>query len=374
MGLIKQLFFGVLGFLWAFAGAQAQVLETYGVTPNSSEGGSWFNPKVAYEVELSASTYPLANFSIEAPAETTLFLEGRLWMATEKDTLIYISLRQMEEIVGKKEFLLTLFTPKAKGERIALKKVLNLPSTQVLSSGETTLGGPLPRLVYGPEIRDFYFVSLLIILFLVALYRLAYPYLLSALLQPVSVLSAEDFSDSGSLQKFFSFDILSYLFIVSMMVAQLALMVGVVFRPQQLTEQVGIEYSSLILVWIGGSALVFLLIVGKFVGIRLVSYFFDLGKVDFAHFFYLLRLIVLGVALVSAGIAFFVVNDFGRMSILLPYFIQGIFWVYLAAIFALFLIMMNRLSFKKYHLFTYLCIAELVPFLILSKWVSAWLF
>jgi hypothetical protein len=31
--------------------------------------------------------------------------------------------------------------------------------------------------------------------------------------------------------------------------------------------------------------------------------------------------------------------------------------------------MMNRLNFKKYHLFTYLCIAEIVPFLVLTKWI-----
>ena len=49
--------------------------------------------------------------------------------------------------------------------------------------------------------------------------------------------------------------------------------------------------------------------------------------------------------------------------------LQVFFWLYLIGITGLFLIMMNRLSFKKYHLFTYLCIAELVPFLILAKWI-----
>ncbi|GAB2477868.1 DUF4271 domain-containing protein [Algoriphagus taiwanensis] len=371
---MRRLLFAIFGFLWSTLGTHAQVLETYEVTQNNSEGGSLLNPKVAYEFALSSSSFPYSNFAIEAAAESTLFLDGRLWMTTERDTLVLISLKQIEKIAGSEDFKLIIFTPKAKGDWVSVQKVLNLPQHTEEVDGDEISSAPIPRASYGAEIRDFFFVSLLIILFLVALYRLAYPYLLSALLQPVSVLSAEDFSDSGSLQKFFSFDILSYLFIVSLMVAQLLLMIGVVFRPQQLMAQVGMEYSSLILIWIGLSFLVFLSIVIKFVGIRLISYFFDLTKVDFAHFFYLLRLIVLGVALIAAGMAFFVVNDFGRMGQMLPYFIKGIFWVYLAAILALFLIMMNRLSFKKYHLFTYLCIAELVPFLILSKWVSAWLF
>lgn len=371
---MKRLLFAIFGFLWSILVTHAQVLETYEVTQNSSEGGSMLNPKVAYEFALSSSSFPYSNFAIEAAAESTLFLDGRLWMTTERDTLILISLNQIEKIAGNTDFKLVIFTPKAKGDRVFVQKVLRLPQNIDQVRGDEISLAPIPRASYGADIRDFFFVSLLIILFLVALYRLAYPYLLSALLQPVSVLSAEDFSDSGSLQKFFSFDILSYLFIVSLMVAQLLLMIGVVFRPQLLIEQVGLEYASLILIWVGLSFLVFLSIIVKFVGIRLISYFFDLSKVDFAHFFYLLRLIVLGVALISAGVAFFVVNDFGKMGQMLPFFIKGIFWVYLAAIFALFLIMMNRLSFKKYHLFTYLCIAELVPFLILAKWVSAWLF
>jgi hypothetical protein len=48
---------------------------------------------------------------------------------------------------------------------------------------------------------------------------------------------------------------------------------------------------------------------------------------------------------------------------------QGFFWVYLFGVLGLFLIMMSRLNFKKYHLFTYLCLAEIVPFLVLAKWI-----
>jgi hypothetical protein len=58
------------------------------------------------------------------------------------------------------------------------------------------------------------------------------------------------------------------------------------------------------------------------------------------------------------------------LEMVLDQMISGFFWFYLLGVVGLFFIMMNRLSFKKYHLFTYLCIAELVPFLILAKWIS----
>ncbi|MCZ8134640.1 MAG: DUF4271 domain-containing protein, partial [Algoriphagus sp.] len=96
---------------------------------------------------------------------------------------------------------------------------------------------------------------------------------------------------------------------------------------------------------------------------------FDMGKSDFAHFFYLLRLIVFGFAIVILISLFFVINDYSSLKTVFGILIQAFFWFYIIGVMGLFVIMMNRLSFKKYHLFTYLCIAEIVPFLILSKWM-----
>jgi hypothetical protein len=62
-------------------------------------------------------------------------------------------------------------------------------------------------------------------------------------------------------------------------------------------------------------------------------------------------------------------NEFSAMKNALSFSFSTFFWIYILGVAGLFLIMMNRLSFKKYHLFAYLCIAELVPFLILSKWI-----
>jgi hypothetical protein len=57
------------------------------------------------------------------------------------------------------------------------------------------------------------------------------------------------------------------------------------------------------------------------------------------------------------------------LKIVYTYLMKGFFWLYAFGILGLFLLMMNRLDFKKYHLFTYLCLAEIVPFLVLCKWI-----
>ncbi len=123
------------------------------------------------------------------------------------------------------------------------------------------------------------------------------------------------------------------------------------------------------IVWLVGGLALLILTILKFVGIKIIAYLFDLGRLEFPHFFYLLRLVVIGSFSLILISAFIMMNEFSMLRNAIELSFTGFFWVYIAGIIGLFLIMMNRLGFKKYHLFTYLCIAELVPFLILAKMV-----
>ncbi|WP_332911690.1 DUF4271 domain-containing protein [Algoriphagus boritolerans] len=160
-----------------------------------------------------------------------------------------------------------------------------------------------------------------------------------------------------------------FLFIVGMMISEASVLCLVVFKKDWLETWIGLDYSSLVLIWLLGAFGVLFLTIVKFMGIRVISYLFDLGKAEFSHFFYLLRLIVFGSTLLILFGTYFVFNDYQGLESVFYILISGLFWGYIIGVLGLFLIMMNRLSFKKYHLFTYLCIAELIPFLILSKWI-----
>lgn len=360
-----------LSLLWISFGTSAQVLENYDDDQKLSKITSWMGSESQMNYSLDLSTYPLANLALKIPAECTLFMDGKLWFIAERDTLVFSSLKDLSAEFGKKKVELILVGGELTSENVSIKKVLEKPSSAKVANTqveESTIL-PLPRRKYINEFADFYFVSLFVILFILALYKIAYPYLLAVLLQPLSVINAEDFSDSGSLQKFFSFDIQLYLFIVSMMISQVILTTGIIFKPTQVGELIDLDFISLLVAWLGMTVFVHILTIVKFIAIRIISYLFDLGKTDFAHFFYLLRMLVFSVSLVSIATAFLMVNDFSLLETSYSKFVSGLFWIYLFAVLGLFLIMMSKLSFKKYHLFTYLCIAELVPFLILSKWI-----
>ncbi len=355
-------------FILLSLGAKAQVLENYDGLWKSAREESWLGDNDQIELQVDLAYFPESDLRIKLPSKSTVFIEGKLWRLTTGDTVFFRSLKEFQDEFGKDTITFTVVSPNLGARNASIKKVLGrsgLDDAVVVDPQ----GNPLNSRFVPQPVKDFYFTALFIILFFLALYKLAYPYLLAVMLQPLSVINAEDFSDSGNLQKFFSFDIIFYILIVAMMMSQGVVTSLVVFRREWLETWIGLDYSSLLAMWLGGAFAILVLTIFKFVGIKFVSYLFDLGKAEFSHFFYLLRLIVFGSSAVLLVGAYFVSNDFSGLESALSLLLLGFFWFYIFGVLGLFLIMMNRLSFKKYHLFTYLCIAELVPFLVLAKWI-----
>lgn len=348
----------------------AQVLENYeGKWSNSTEQ-SVLGSIVQKQVTLAANTFPQSFFRFKVPGNSTLFVDGRLWDMIQNDTTFFIATSEFKKEFGKDSLLITVVSDKFKLRNFDLeiaKVARNRVEEKQVNFGAKLMAFEKRQLVQ--PMKDFIAVSLLIILMLLGIYRRIYPYLLGVLLQPLSVIKAEDFSESGGLQKVFSFDIIYFLFLLAMIIAH-SLVVGIViFRPDWIEIWGGLTSLSLLSLWIITSFLLLAVTILKFSVIKLIVYLFELGKSEFAHFFYLLRLISFGFGFVLLATTFLVINDISELEIVFTQLIQVVFWAYLVGVFGLFLIMMNRLNFKKYHLFTYLCLSEIIPFLVLTKWV-----
>jgi len=368
--LLMRSLFLLFFFLFSSAWATAQVLENYEGEWSSSVEQSLVGSIGQKQVKLAVNPFPQSFFQFEVPANSTVFVDGKLWVLTSNDTTFFVATNSLKQEFGRDSLLVTVVSDKIRlGEfGLTITKVAKNEKEEKALSGEDPFFALEKRTVVQP-LKDFIAVSLLSILALAAVYRRAYPYLLGVLLQPLSVIKAEDFSESGGLQKVFSLDILFFLFLVSMMLAQSLLTGIVLFRPDWFGIGENLTSLSLINYWVIASFLLLILTILKFSAIKLISYLFDLGKSEFAHFFYLLRLITFGFAFVLVVTTFFTINEFFELKLVFSQLMKGVFWVYLLGVLGLFLIMMNRLNFKKYHLFTYLCIAEIVPFLVLTKWI-----
>lgn len=363
--LFKILLFS---FLLVSFFVEAQVLQDYQNSWEKGEGETWIRPNDRLILDVDLNTFPLANIYFDFPEKSVVFIGEKLWIYTKADTSFSRPISDLTKEFGVDNFHLTVFKKGIQLEDAHVRKVLRPETTSGLDVQSKDLAGENRRF-NRQEIRDFFYVAVLTILLILAIYKVAYPYLFSSIIRPDSLITAEDFSDSGSLQKFFSSDVLFYLLMVNLLTSLVGVIGLIFYRQEWLITWFGMDFNSLMIIWSLGALGFFLFTILKFIGIRIIAYLFDLGKLEFAHFFYLLRLVVIGIAAFVLVIAFFLVNEFSAAKEAIGLSLSVFFWLYIAGIAGLFLIMMNRLSFKKYHLFTYLCIAELVPFLIMAKWV-----
>ncbi|PZX59708.1 uncharacterized protein DUF4271 [Algoriphagus ratkowskyi] len=360
----------IIIFLLCYAvGQQAytQVLEDY--NPNWTEGEreTWFSSNDRLILDLDLDNFPLAYFSFEFPDHSVVFLGEKLWFFTDQDTAFTARVGELKKEFSRDQVNLTVFKNGISSDNASVKKILKIESSDLSMIEEGFLSEK--RKIDRQGIRDFFIIGLFVSLLLIALYKLAYPFIFAMMIKPISLLNAEDFSGSGSLQRFFSLDILFYVFIVNMLLSLMMVTGFVVFRHEWLEARLELNFTTLLILWIAGAFFLLLLTIFKFTAIKTMSYLFDLGKLEFPHFFYLLRLVVISTITLIVVCLFFLLNEFSQIKMALELSFAGFFWIYILGILALFLIMVNRLGFKKYHLFTYLCIAELVPFLILAKLV-----
>ncbi|MEB2776141.1 DUF4271 domain-containing protein [Algoriphagus sp. D3-2-R+10] len=345
----------------------SQVLEDYNSKWQEGERETWFSSNDRLVLDLDLETFPLAYFSFAFPDHSVVFIGEKLWFFTDQDTAFTEQVGNLKRVFSGDQVSLTVFKDGISSTQASVKKILESEASESSINEEGLLSEK--RSFDRQSIRDFFVVGLLISLLLITLYKLAYPFIFAMMIKPVSLLNAEDFSESGSLQKFFSADILLYVVIVNMLLS-LAMVTGmVVFRQEWLEARIVLNFNTLIILWLGGALLIFILTILKFTAIKILSYLFDLGKLEFPHFFYLLRIVFIATIALILVCAFFLLNEFSLINTALELTFTGFFWIYILGIIGLFLIMVNRLGFKKYHLFTYLCIAELVPFLILAKLV-----
>lgn len=359
-----------LSFLLFFAlGQQAfsQVLEDYSSKWQEGERETWFSSNDRLILDLDAESFPLAYFSFEFPDHSVVFVGEKLWFFTDQDTAFTEQVGEFKKEFSNDQINLTVFKNGISTDKASVRKILK-PEALKSTVNEARLLAER-RSFDRQNIRDFFMVGFLICLLLITFYKLAYPFIFAMMVKPISLLNAEDFSESGSLQKFFSADVLFYVFIVNMLLSLAMVTSVVIFRQQWLEVRIDLSFNTLILLWLGGAFCLLVLTILKFSAIKILSYLFDLGKLEFPHFFYLLRLVVIATISLILICTFFLLNEFSMLKSALEISFMGFFWLYVIGIIGLFLIMVNRLGFKKYHLFTYLCIAELVPFLILAKLV-----
>jgi hypothetical protein len=356
--------------LLQFNAVQSQVIENYDSKIDVQKGSGLFSKDERAIVGIDIFSFPQSSFRFKIPGGSSVFLGNKLWFFANKDTAFQIyqtELKDQFELHQVREVNLSVLNNSPKHDEISVLKGIFQEGTEEEYISKTAGLDFSKREI--SDFNDFYTIAIIIILFLFAVFKVIFPVVLGFIAKPQTVFTAEDFSETGSLQKFFTADVLFYLLLINLGIALICMLIWKVSGNPDFFSFTNADINGLILYWfIGSIALIFFSVL-KFLFLKVMVSIFDLKKFEFAHFFYLLRIISISLFLVMGFSIYFFFNDQSYLFRVLEISKVSFFWIYLLGVLYMFVIAVNRTSFKNYHLFAYICTAELIPFLILSKMV-----
>ncbi|MBW3467741.1 DUF4271 domain-containing protein [Arthrospiribacter ruber] len=364
----KYSLLAILVFFNFYTQAFSQVIENYDSRLFENQEKGLLKLNYTSQVTLDLGNFPQSSMRFAVPGGTSVFMNDKLWFYAEGDTVVIERVQDLKDFFGIKsntdvEFialsavnrLSDLSVKKGYFDQLATEDIPN--DTDVLDLGKRK----------SSSFGDFYLSGLVIILFLVAIFKLIFPVVLKFFISPKTLVTGEDFSEAGIFQKFFSIDVIFYLLMLSLLLMLNISLAAYVMEVPIYTKVTAGGLNSLFFYWILGAAAIVLLFILKFIFLKSMVAVFDLGKYEFSHFFYLLRLLSLSLFMVTLIVTYFFINDQSLILEVVRSMSWVFFWVYLVGIAYLFIILVNRVPFKNYHLFAYICTAELIPFLVIAK-------
>lgn len=340
----------------------AQVLVNYDSAIYENVSNSWGKKNESVSVIVDANQFPDASWRIKIPAGTSLFFNNDLWEYYPRDTVLLISNQATVPFKGEQGKLeITAFKRGISAEDFSLKKgYFNMVVK------EKALGNVLTKR-NRDEIRDFFFIALIAILFLIAIFRAFFPAIFGIFWNPRSVFSIEDIWESSSFSKIYSAELLFYLVLINMSTGLLVVLVihglGIDFYGMGLDGEV----EKLVFGWLIFSLLLTIITFFKFIWLGTGAFLFNLKKIAFPHFFYLLK--VRGFALFITICMLLVVYANNWLSLYehFSYMYYTFIIIYSLGLIGLTIWLYKKNGFNNYHLFSYLCTSELIPFLVICK-------
>lgn len=343
---------------------QAQVLENYNPKIVIEHKYELVPSPVMAKVSLNLKDYPMASFQLEFPEQAAVFLGEKLWLYASSDTSFIIPLAQLKAAIGEnaKSIPMRVYKKGVADGEVSIKK-------GVFTQGEPVKEGKdaaVEQLREKDPVKDFLILAFVVVLALVALFKVTYPMVFQSALRPVSLFQ-EEFSDSSGGMKLFSSDVIFYMLVFSMLMSLFAFSFLHFAGIGLLSEYFGEGLNALLLIWLSGAMIFMVMSFLKYLWIKIFAMVYHLDKIDFSQFFYMVKSLMLVLLILYVVIMGFYLQGYTAMDEMMNYAICAFLVVYLVGIFRLFYLMLKKVPFKSYHLFSYLCSSELVPFLVIVK-------
>lgn len=346
----------------------SQVFENYDEHMSFLPTTQFYMRSEGVQLEVDIHSFPLSALHVRLPRGSSLFIDKVLWVQTERDTLLRLPLQELRT---------TLMSENPTAELTVYKKGIGLNEVSVRKVGPQSSSIQEQASVqsltssYAPRAREvfpaFFFTALTVLLLLGALFRMIHPVVFPLFLNPRYLFSSEEFSEGGSFTKFFTNALLYYLLLLNM----LLMLVFMTVSNYLAIAPMGLSFSNDInhyfFLWIAGTLILMVASILKVIWLRINVYVFGIAKFEIPHFLYILRVLSLSILLIACVMIVGIANEYSHIEYLVVFFLKGFVWLYILALVVLGALMRKRLAFKNYHLFSYICTSELIPFLVISR-------
>jgi hypothetical protein len=212
--------------------------------------------------------------------------------------------------------------------------------------------------------RDFVITIVLIMfIFLISTARLN-PRLSSDYFSIPKIFSLRETDDDDQLyNRLTSGNILFYLFTSIV----LAFFIMVISQFKGIGVSINTEgYFTSLLTWLKLSAIIFGFLFAKMIIIFLAASLFGVRDISGFHFFNFTRLLLVSIGILSLVIAVYYILH-GQQKGFYFFLYEFLLWVLGGWIILLFMKLTNRVQRSVFHLFSYICATEIIPFLLIVK-------
>jgi hypothetical protein len=350
-----------------FQVGHTQILENFNQELKVTSRGTLFKTSEKLTVFIPLLSFPLSHLQVKVPEGSAVFLSGVLWDLSISDTVYQVPMEDVRALVDGEfdQIELAIYKPEIQLGQVSVQKV-NLQPGEMAEVPVFEVREEFSKR-HSDDFKEFFFISLLIILLLMAIFRVIHPSVFSIFLNPRFLVTAEEFTDTSTTSRFFSSALLFYLLVVNLVLMLIAIS-GIYLLPVDMTNfKLDNNLNGLFFIWLFGTVLGTIAILFKYVWLKVLSFIFSIPKFEIPHFLYMLRAMSLGLLFILVSLVLGVANESANLLPFTGLLLKGFFVFYLVAVTMLWILMTNKLTLKNYHLFSYICTAELIPFLMITK-------
>ncbi|EON77335.1 membrane protein, putative [Lunatimonas lonarensis] len=361
----------VFFFLYIFmvaSNCHSQVLENYDSRISYLPPSEFYSASVGVQVAVDLGSFPLSTLMVHLPQGSSLFLDTILWFQTSRDTTLMLPLKDAQQALSMEagEMVLTIYRKGIQKKDVSVQKMGPIVSDRGVTASQLLLLDS-----YSTRNRDvfeeFFYSALLLLLLLAALFKVINPLVLPMFLNPRYLVSSEDFTEGGSFTKLFNNALLYYLLMLNMLLMLLFLTISKHLDIAPLGIQLSNDLNHYYFLWIAGTLILMFASFLKFIWLRMNVFIFGISRFEIPHFLFILRVLSISLVLILLVMLVVLANGYSSMGDLAVFFNKAFTGYYLLSLALLATLMRKRLSFKNYHLFSYICTSELIPFLVISR-------